>query len=1004
MTTNRLSSALFEILEDQEINPISIKSKEIEVFIEDIQSLNKRLLDELKKAKLEQRGQIFEVAKNYQHWKLDTFKDVYCEKDKPFIPIDLESYRSKILGFLKSQPNHKRKEQNKARFYSIKDDRGWVKRLKFLKRQSYQVSILPNNFTNFIRKIFKKERRKIKYWKYTIPYRKLVSYQTEYSLTGRLNEAISIFSKASIANLKEVIETEQEINDHLLKLTLHSNDTEIQLQDLKMDLKYCISNQDNGLKILKKKIEEHVMDCSAKISELSGICGTLEYPEFYLIYQNRKRQKDVVFKKLRGQITGWGNTVFGLFEDWKVDQEIYNLSYFSKKKIDILSHEYHEHNRQIIELLEKNKIKISDYNGQIQANLDSSSKNKSLIIQKELDDLKQAISVDKFEKAIELCISFNLPERINTYESKINEFLKEIAEKRWLTKLTDYDKPLSSAELASFSPRELISFEYLPQLIASCAKLKIRTVRQTEDIQQGISNIEHVVAFNLSSIIESIEREDCALSDIPKLVEEGLDRAQNKLDELIEAINAIEKEVKDSLQQIVKEFIDSNSKLTVNENAFNLRLIVIKAKAIKRSEEVGIEFIRRAKSYYKLLNQKTSQFLQRAAATILPWKMRIGLELPSGIATELSDFLQEVYTKINNLPIIYQRLYKIMPLTEMSLFTGRKNEQETLIRAYENWKKGKYSPTAIIGEKWSGHTTLINFFLEKDVEKNSVLIEDRIINIKSKVEFFQLWQEIFNDPNIDSIDHLTTIIIKRYKGKIVVLENLQNYYLRTIHGFEALKMIIELITKTSKDVFWICSANIYSWKYLDKTIDLAGYFGYVIEMKPFSADELRELIMKKNNISGYKIIFTPSSKNLNSKKFQRLSDEEKQQYLLNQFFNDLNEFAKGNISLALTFWLLSTSNITEESIEITSFEPPDFSFINKLDADKVFIIYLLIMHDGLGFEHLSRIYKKAEDELKLLVIMMLDDGILIEKKERYEVNPLIYRHSINMLKSKNLIY
>ena len=68
--------------------------------------------------------------------------------------------------------------------------------------------------------------------------------------------------------------------------------------------------------------------------------------------------------------------------------------------------------------------------------------------------------------------------------------------------------------------------------------------------------------------------------------------------------------------------------------------------------------------------------------------------------------------KINNLPIVYQQLYKIQPLKEMSLFTGREKELKQLLHAYASWKEGKYAPTVIIGEKWSGHTTLINYFIK----------------------------------------------------------------------------------------------------------------------------------------------------------------------------------------------------------------------------------------------------------------------------------------------------
>jgi hypothetical protein len=340
----------------------------------------------------------------------------------------------------------------------------------------------------------------------------------------------------------------------------------------------------------------------------------------------------------------------------------------------------------------------------------------------------------------------------------------------------------------------------------------------------------------------------------------------------------------------------------------------------------------------------------------------------------------------------------------MSFFTGRETELEKLHKAYNTWKEGKYSPTAVIGEKRSGHTTLINYFKEKHLGNKVVILIDRMNNIENPGELIHYLSEVLNEPDLNSFEDCAAILKQKHKGKVIVLENLQNYYLRIIHGFEAIKMLIQLISTTSKDIFWICSSNIYAWKYLNKTLDISGFFGYVIDMRPFGNEELRSLIMKKNNISGYKILFSPSLKNLSSKKYQRLNNEERQIYLRNRFFNDLNGFAQGNISLALTFWLLSTTNITEESIEIINFTPPDFSFINNLETEKVFIIYLLIMHDGLTFEHLNKIYHKPKDKLQLQIVMLLDDGIVIDQNNRYEVNPLIYRHSINMLKSKNLIY
>jgi hypothetical protein len=345
-----------------------------------------------------------------------------------------------------------------------------------------------------------------------------------------------------------------------------------------------------------------------------------------------------------------------------------------------------------------------------------------------------------------------------------------------------------------------------------------------------------------------------------------------------------------------------------------------------------------------------------------------------------------------------------MPLTEMSIFTGRVREIEKMHRAYESWRKGKYSPTVIVGEKWSGQTTLINYFIETHIGQNNVIYIDRLEYSCNESELIMIWKEMLGDESLNSFADITIAIKSRFAGKVFVMENLQTSHLRTIHGFDNLKILMKLISETSRDVFWLCSANLYSWQYFDKTIEIASFFGYVIRLDPFSDDQLRELIMKKNSISGYRIYFIPSPKDMANKKFARLNEEEKQLFLRDKFFSQLNNFAHGNISLALSYWLLSTTNITDRSIEITAFKSPDFSFINNLSHEKIFFIYLLIMHDGLTLERMVAIYNRSEESLRLMMIMLRDDGIIIEKSNRFVVNPLIYRHTINMLKAKNLIY
>lgn len=1003
MKRNITTSDLRSIVDNHIDASIGNFNDEVISFTNDLQKLNNELIQSLENNEKDATDALFRVAKNYQKQKVEKFNSLFAEKGKSIFSIlDL---RNDLETYFKTIPKNKIKIQNKSRFYQAAEDSWIIKTLKLLKLTGYKISTLPNQAANLIRKLFRKKTKKINYWRHTIPFRDLTAYYIENIFINRLTNCINDYSSKSVQLINSVFIEEQELNNGLIKNTLEGEDFHKSKDELKLDFETVQKDLNKNFYSVLKEIDRLLTECNDEILQASAKAGTIEYPKFQLVYQNRKKSKDQIFKKMNLQNLGWGNTIFALLEDWKIDQEIYDYCYFGKYKIEQLNLEYANSNESIKNLLNQNKGRIAEFNDQIAGNLLKDHSNPTKIIQHELDQLHNFIDLESFNKAREALVIHNLPERINHFENGIKEFLKKISEKRWLAKLTSYDRPIKNSELNSFSPRELISFEYLPQLQQACSSMKTKIVQHVEVLQLEISNVEHVISFNLSSIIESIEKGESKSNDVPQLIAEGMERSQNKIDEIITSLSAFELRMLENLNGIVKNFNDSILNLTVNENAFNLRLTVMKAKALKKSEEVGIKLWNRIKAQKVTFLRYSKLKLAKAEQLLLPWKKKIGLDEGStAIATELSDFLLGVYQKINSLPIIYQRLYKITPLTEMSLFTGRKNELDQLSHAYKSWKEGKYAPTVIIGEKWSGHTTVINYFIESQLDRKKVLYENRSLNIKDESEFLQAWELILNEKNINSIDDIIEIIIKKHSKKAIIIENVQNYYLRTIYGFENLNLLIKLIAKTYRQVFWVFSANIYAWNYLDKTIELSGYFGYQITMTPFSDDELRELILKKNNISGYKIVFKPSQKNSINKKFTRLDNEEKQSFLRVQFFNDLNNFAKGNISLALSYWLLSTRNITEEEIEISNFNTPDFSFVRSLDSEKVFIIYLLVMHDGLTLKQLFEVYKKPMDKLQLLVIMLLDDGILIEKNDWYELNPLIYRHSIDMLKSKNLIY
>ena len=254
--------------------------------------------------------------------------------------------------------------------------------------------------------------------------------------------------------------------------------------------------------------------------------------------------------------------------------------------------------------------------------------------------------------------------------------------------------------------------------------------------------------------------------------------------------------------------------------------------------------------------------------------------------------------------------------------------------------------------------------------------------------------------NLDQVE----TFLKNGSKRIVIIEDLQNLYLRKVGGFTTLQLMFQLMAKTHHQVFWIMTTTIYAWQYLDKTIHISEYFSYIIAMKELTHEQVKNIIWKRNRISGFNILFDADKERLNDKKFSKLNEDEQQQLLKKEFFSSLINFARSNVSLALIYWLLSTKRVDEKAITIGSFKNPDLNFINVLSMDKIYILHALIIHDGLTELQLNDVLYTTNIAIKLLLIELLQDGILLQRDDIFMVNPIIYRNLISLLKSKNLIH
>ncbi|MBT8386142.1 MAG: hypothetical protein KJO12_01920, partial [Ignavibacteria bacterium] len=168
--------------------------------------------------------------------------------------------------------------------------------------------------------------------------------------------------------------------------------------------------------------------------------------------------------------------------------------------------------------------------------------------------------------------------------------------------------------------------------------------------------------------------------------------------------------------------------------------------------------------------------------------------------------------------------------------------------------------------------------------------------------------------------------------------------------------------------------------------------------------QIIDIVLKRHRVSGYDIYFEAPDNLRSNKKFQKISESEKQIQLEKTYFSLLNKFADSNISLALLFWVRSASAISGDKITIGHLPKIDFSFLSALSNEKIYMLNLLVIHDGLTEEDVSSINGISAEINRRLLSSLEDDGILVRRNNLFLINPLLYRPIIQVLKSKNIIH
>jgi hypothetical protein len=908
-----------------------------------------------------------------------------------------QSFLTGLDELIQKLPEKLNLYQGSKRFHIQKEDGVILMFGKGLKIFLYQASMLPRKLMNGIRKLFGKKSKKIKYWKHQVPFRSFLGYSLGVRLIADLSKEHAGYYREAGSQYfmlsQLLLETDHIFSvigeiDHEKSRAIHQGLLHLkeELEDLqKRTVSLFLTKVNDGFELIQQDIQK---------------VGTIEYYNARLNEKRVTRNRQKVNGNYSNILRSWENTAFAIFDDFRTDTELLELKYLVREATEeireLLHTDQYLPTREINNLrshLAELKASIREEQGELRKSIVRVKYNvRKLLTNQIIPDVSVKL------------ISRNLGGLIDNLDNQVTQFASLIERPRVFISSDHYQKPTRSHDLNFVSLSELISFESLPVFQNEVSAIKGDIFMTIEKINESIVNLDDIIDFALEAALSNFDEGLADHQEAYKMSNDAFERAISQLQLLDDEILALNRNKFEEIERAVAEFANSLVSYTENENILALRIRLTKNKAVKKSEEYKDKFLVLGKNVL----ERGSSLVSKAFGDLIQgvkWlQNRFLLTAPAPVLTrEVSDFLFFTHQKIKNLPLIYKNLYQIHPVKDQKLFIGRVSELAKLDQAFKAWQSGNFASTVLIGEKWGGLTSLVNHYMmtrKLNLKVVRIKVEGKLY---AERDLLNKLSEAFDCKPVDTFDDLERVIHEFPTRLVIVFEDMQRLFLRTLSGFDTINKLLQLIVRTNEKAYWLSTCTLFAWDYLKKVISIEDYFAHIIVLDKLTDEQIIEIIKIRNKISGVQIEFDPKESDLKNKKFRQRSLAEQQTLLARRYFRSLSEYAESNISLALIFWLISTREFKSNKLVVGPFERPDLSFIKVIAIDRLMIMVSLILHDGLDEFELARANNITLEQAKTSMLFLLEDGIVRKHKERYQVNPVIYRNVITLLKNKNLL-
>ncbi len=990
------------------LKDIRANYKSLNKCLEDYEQACESLIDAIRNDKSGATGTKL-LEKHIQQRKhvLEILERWISKNEKSELQDVFSDFDVRMQTIIDEMQPHWRVIQAGARFNPQPGDKLIKKSIKALKKGAYELHLAFFRAGRLLRRKSPANEKPILEWRQKIPAKNLTLRYYE----NKLLKQYIPFADEAIKKVAMLAFDAWQADDALfrqLMLVMQARGTKkVFLSHYETNFLPAIHKVKSGIETELNALRPALMkifdEIDLSFNEHCEVAGTMESPGFL----HPEIERKIYRGRYRGKITNITgrrvNTLFALADDWKFNQDIYILTgnanitnQLFKSSLNKRAELVRKELKRIQIFLEKTRDEIKGTDaGKLREQLEqlkyNAGKNLYNII---IPNVKQTLEEQEFTGLIS-----------NTEKDLISA-LSSKNRGRILIKGFNPARAFPDKALKSISLMQLIEFDITGELHKSFAKCRKQSILELENIQGQLQDMGRMVLFNLESAIMMLQKQaDAGTDETAEQAKAGMTRGIDRYGDLLDGFNSFINNMQHDFDTAIAGFNTALLELTDNAMVDKIRYRIIKARAINNRERFVRLLKTRSQSAFRKGRNQFSVLQKDTKVRLKQIRDSLGIQqLSREISLEVTDFLAKDREKLHKLPFVYRRLFLNEPLEDAAFYHPRKEEKNILLKAYQKWADGSFMATLIYGEKGSGISTFVYMFFEEMLEHkpqmHQLLLTKHIITEKDL--FAGLGQSLRGEAFSTIVEF--EAYVHDNSPFVMFVDKLHMMFMRQPGGFQLMKRLFEIISSTSRQVFWICSCGLYAAEFLDKSIGLFGYFPQLISMKSLEKEKVRNIIMIRHNASGYRLHFLSSAADHVLRGFSKKTEKEQQEVLKEKFFEQINRLARSNISFALQLWLHSTNKIEDNVVYLDSLDALDLSFVHNLPEEVIFALHALVLHEVLDQMQLAQIMHISTRQAYMMLMRLKDRGIVVQHNGMFSIHSLLYRESLSLLQDKNLIH